>query len=96
MPASLAYPCSPVNPLSPVVSGRPRTPAARLAQANIGLIGFVFTHRFLRLLEDDDRRADAYTYAYLALLDAAARYDPARGKFAMLTCWLPTFTCPAF
>lgn len=61
-----------------VVSGRPRTAAHRLAEANRRLIYGVMRRKFPFLFVDE-RFDDAYISGYLGLLGAAERFDASRG-----------------
>lgn len=67
----------------PVASGRPCTPAHRLAEENKGLVWHVLAKYLPWLLADPDRMEDAYVAGYVALLGAAERFDSGRGlKFS--------------
>lgn len=63
----------------PVVSGRPRTPAHQMAEDNAALVWYVLRRRFPSLLTSDTRQQEAYGAGYVALVEAAARFDPAYG-----------------
>ncbi len=67
----------------PVASGRPRTPAHRLAEENKGLVWHVLGKYLPWLLTDRNRMEEAYIAGYVALLGAAERFQAERGlKFS--------------